>query len=252
MPDQVLHYDVKGEGEALLFLHGFMESVSMWNYIDLARLNKQTLCIDLPGHGKSPLEDHQDTPSIRFMAEKVMAVADFLGLSSYQVVGHSMGGYVALQLKEMDSRCQKVVLLHSNFWADSEQKKRDRIRMADLAFKAKERLVREAIPGLFYRFDASNANVRSLIHESLLLSSEAIAYASLAMRLREEKKELLEKFPNDFCIIQGANDPLIPEEMMCDQLFGLNVKYIVLKEAGHMGHLEDPEGVNDALRAFLS
>jgi len=251
MPDSLLFYKIKGSGQPVLYLHGFMESLSMWDFMDVQSLDQTSVLIDLPGHGKSRLKDTQESPSIQHMAQKVIEVADSLGLSSYHVVGHSMGGYVALQLKEMDPRCQKIVLLHSNFWADSEQKKRDRIRLADLAFKAKELLVREAIPGLFYRNKSNDPAVQNLISEANNLSAEAIAYASLAMRARLDKTELLKTYPDAVFVLQGAHDPLIPLELMTEKVKGLPVAYYVLSNTGHMGHIEDPEEVMKLLVQIL-
>jgi len=250
MPDPLLHYSVQGQGRPVIFLHGFMESVSMWEFLDINDI--QAILIDLPGHGKSLLNDPGEIPSIRFMAEKVMEITALLELNSYDVVGHSMGGYVAMLLKELDPCCAKVVLLHSNFWEDSDQKKRDRIRMADLAFKAKELLIKEAIPGLFYRTDSKDSGVQNLIAEALNMSSEAIAYASLAMRSRSDKTELLTKYPDDIHIIQGEHDPLIASDVMTQALKAFKVSYHQLPNAGHMGHIEDPRSVNKLLQEILA
>jgi 2-succinyl-6-hydroxy-2,4-cyclohexadiene-1-carboxylate synthase len=250
MPDSLLNYIVRGEGRPIIFLHGFMESISMWGFIEIKGI--QSILIDLPGHGKSGLNDPSETPSVRFMAEKVIEVTAALNLNSYDLVGHSMGGYVSLLLKELDHRCGKVVLLHSNFWEDSEQKKRDRIRMADLAFKVKDLLIKESIPGLFYRSDAKDPAVQSLITEALYMSSESIAYASLAMRSRTEKSELLKKHPDDIVIIQGAHDPLISLDLMTQALKDLSVPYQILTNAGHMGHIEDPASVTKLLQEILA
>jgi pimeloyl-ACP methyl ester carboxylesterase len=243
MTDSVLNYVIEGDGRPTLFLHGFMESISMWDFIQFADLGLRKIFIDLPGHGNSKLDDESEIPSIQFMAVKVIELASSLKLHRYDVVGHSMGGYIALLLKELDSRCGKVVLLNSNFWEDSEHKKKDRIRMADLAFKAKDLLVREAIPGLFYRSEKGNPAMQRLIDEALHMTSEAIAYASLAMRSREAKRELLFMYPDDIVVVQGANDPLIPEEVMSQRIQGLTVSYYILPNVGHMSHIEDPESV---------
>ena len=46
-----LNYRVSGNGYPVVFLHGFLESVSMWDYINIQDV--QSIFIDLPGHGKS-------------------------------------------------------------------------------------------------------------------------------------------------------------------------------------------------------
>lgn len=120
----MLHFTVEGEGKTLVFLHGFLESSTMWSYLDLNELPAQRIFIDLPGHGKSELTDTSEWPSIDFMTDEVMNVLTKLRIESYNVIGHSMGGYIGLLLKEKDNRCEKVILMNSNFWADSEKKEK--------------------------------------------------------------------------------------------------------------------------------
>jgi len=84
-----LHYTVHGEGPAWVFLHGFLESSTMWDYLPLDDLPIQQIRIDLPGHGWS--FELLDAPSIHLMALEVQRVLDHLEISSFSVVGHSMG-----------------------------------------------------------------------------------------------------------------------------------------------------------------
>ena len=129
MKSSKLYVTQRGTGPAVLFLHGFLESSSMWAYLDLEKLESQCVFIDLPGHGNSPLLNELP-PSIERMAEKVLEVVNELNLQSYSIVGHSMGGYVGLQLIQKDKRAKRLVLLNSNFWSDPEEKKIDRRRVA--------------------------------------------------------------------------------------------------------------------------
>jgi pimeloyl-ACP methyl ester carboxylesterase len=94
----LLNYRVFGNGHPVVFLHGFLEDVSMWEFLTSQQIPFQAICIDLPGHGLSQLTD--DSPSLAFMADEVLKVLDFLKLSEFHIVGHSMGGYVALLIKE--------------------------------------------------------------------------------------------------------------------------------------------------------
>jgi pimeloyl-ACP methyl ester carboxylesterase len=132
----LLNYRVFGNGHPVVFLHGFLEDVSMWDFLDTPLIPFQAICIDLPGHGLSQLTD--DSPSIEFMTDEVLKVVGYLKLAEFHIVGHSMGGYVALLIKENRIDCRKIVLLNSNFWEDSPEKKSDRIRIADLVFQAKD------------------------------------------------------------------------------------------------------------------
>jgi pimeloyl-ACP methyl ester carboxylesterase len=239
MPDQRLWYQTRGTGPALVFLHGFMESSTMWDYLSLKTLPYQLIFMDLPGHGQSDLLTGEGDPSMTQMAEHVAEVLSDLGIEKFDVVGHSMGGYVALELKQMLQGCGRVVLLNSNFWADSEEKKRDRIRVADLAFKAKELLVQQAIPGLFFRKERDIEHIQFLINEAKNMLPESIAYAALAMRNRMDCSSLLSTSPNDFLLIHGMNDPLISSEGIRERTSKVPIKVVMLPNAGHMAHVED-------------
>ena len=246
-----LNYRITGDGHPVIFLHGFLESITMWSQLDLESLPFQSVLIDLPGHGLSPLTDDSSIPSIDFYAQEVKNLLVELNISNYHIVGHSMGGYIALKLKELDSSCAKVVLLNSNFWEDEPLKKRDRVRVADFALKAKNLFVNEAIPGLFYRHDRTNTFIKDLTAEAKKIEGVAIAYASLAMRNRSNKRELLLANPKAFLIIQGEHDPLISLKKMQKELISKNVELTLLGESGHMAHVEEPEKVVIALLRFL-
>jgi 2-succinyl-6-hydroxy-2,4-cyclohexadiene-1-carboxylate synthase len=247
-----LNYRVFGNGHPVVFLHGFLESNSMWNTLDLEKFPFQSICIELPGHGDSPLVFDTKEPSIQDMTLAVIETLNSLGINVYDVVGHSMGGYVALELKRMNSGCEKVVLLNSTFWEDSEEKKKDRIRVADIALKAKDLFISEAIPALFYRYEKKESFIQSLIQEAKEIDGDAIAYAALAMRNRKNHKELLKLDPNDFLIIQGDHDPLIPSDRMKEELAEIPVYLEVVAEAGHMSHVENPDRIKTILIEFIS
>lgn len=93
-----------GEGPPILLLHGF--GGAAWNFTDVAaRLpGRHLIAPDLPGHGGStPLP----APSLAGFADAVAAVLD----EPVGVVGHSMGGVVALRLAERHPRLVRALVL---------------------------------------------------------------------------------------------------------------------------------------------
>jgi pimeloyl-ACP methyl ester carboxylesterase len=247
----VLYFTVKGEGKTLVFLHGFLESSSMWSFLQLNQLNSQSIFIDLPGHGKSTLTDNSESPSMDFMANEVLKVLNFLEIDSYSVIGHSMGGYVGLKLKEMDARCKKVVLINSNFWKDSEQKKKDRVRVAEIAFKAKKLFIQEAIPNLFGKPENHLVEIDTLVDEALKMAPEFIAYSALAMRERKDYTEEVTENPTDYFIIHGKLDALVDTDFVKSQLKS-DENLFVIENAGHMAHIEQSEEVFGILKGIVS
>jgi pimeloyl-ACP methyl ester carboxylesterase len=236
----MLHYQSVGEGKTVVFLHGFLESSTMWDYLLLKELNVRCILIDLPGHGQSPSTDTAEIPSIRFMAQQVLEVLKELKITEFTLVGHSLGAYVGLELCHL-APCQKLILLNSNCWSDDEQKRRDRLRVAEIVFKAKKHFIREAIPGLFGRPNDFQAEIKQLIAETNLMSADAIAYAALAMRERLDYTEEVLANPSKYVFIHGELDTLVSSEQLLLRLPGMSVHF--LPNAGHMSHIESSDEV---------
>ena len=91
---KVTSFIQKGEGLPIIFLHGFCSDSSVWNDLLASFSNEYIVCIDLPGFGKS---DFQENCFIPEMAGIVNAVLKELKIEKCILVGHSMGGYVALE-----------------------------------------------------------------------------------------------------------------------------------------------------------
>ena len=252
----MLNFSVSGEGSAIVFLHGFLESNAMWDYLALQQLNFQKIFIELPGHGQSALTDDSENPSLNFYANEVQEVLSFLKIEKFSIVGHSLGAYVALILKEQNLGCQKVVLLNSNFWADSEQKKKDRLRVAEIAFNAKKVFINEAIPNLFGQVELFQNEIEALKEEAMKINPESIAYAALAMRQRKDYTQMIAQNSSDFFIIHGDLDRLVTTEFLTEQtktIFKeqLTNHLFIINEAGHMAHIETSEMVMHFLKLIF-
>jgi pimeloyl-ACP methyl ester carboxylesterase len=248
---KLLHYQLFGEGPLTVYLHGFLESSTIWEPLNLTELPGTKLLIDLPGHGKSPLSDLSEVPSMKFMADEVAKVISKINSTQYRIVGHSMGGYVALELfantPEGTTKPSHVTLLNSNCWSDSEAKQADRLRVARIAYTGKELLINEAIPNLFARPEEFQKEIAALKQEAKAITSEAIAYAALAMRTRADYTELVLKNPACFKIIHGALDRLVSVEELHQRLMPATgqaiPEIVIIPSAGHMAHWEATEEV---------
>ena len=90
----LLHYKSFGEGKSLLILHGFLGSLDNWQSIakELAT-NYQVFILDVRNHGKSFHDPKHDYAS---MVEDIHYFINHLGLSDVTLIGHSMGGKIAM------------------------------------------------------------------------------------------------------------------------------------------------------------
>lgn len=242
----MLNFRVSGEGKTIVFLHGFLESLTMWDYLPLQQLGSRNLFIDLPGHGKSPLTDKSEQASIAFMADEVIAVLAHLEVTEFSIVGHSMGAYVGLILKQKLASCNLLVLLNSNFWSDNEQKKIERMRVVKVVLKAKKIFINEAIPNLFGSPDLHKAAIKNLQVEALKMSAEAIAYATLAMRDRKDFSKEIHQNPSEYVLIHGALDKLVLSSDLESRINSRKQLHIITN-AGHMSHIENSEEIMEVL-----
>jgi len=249
---KLLQYQAIGEGPVIVYLHGFLESSTMWEPLNLAGIPATHILIDLPGHGNSPLVDTINEPSIRFMADEVEKVLTHLNVQDYRIVGHSMGGYVALALlAHAVCKPSRVILLNSNYWSDSEAKQADRVRVARIAYTGKQLFINEAIPNLFVDPSAFQEQITALKREAETMTADAIAYAALAMRSRTDYTELVVQMPTRIQIIHGALDRLVSVEELQVRLTALNgttlPEAVIIPHAGHMAHWEATREVHMAL-----
>lgn len=92
-----LYYEIHGEGKPLILLHGGLGAIEMFgpNLPTLAK-GRKVIAVDLQAHGRTP--DIDRPLSHQLMADDIAALIRYLGLKECDVMGYSLGGYVALQI----------------------------------------------------------------------------------------------------------------------------------------------------------
>lgn len=234
MTGSFLNYTVSGTGRPVIFLHGFMENSTMWSEL-IKALPIKAICIDLHGHGKSPYLPEAGL-SVRTMAEQVFEIVRLEKLENALIVGHSLGGYVALELYKLNSEFEHIVLFHSHPWNDSIEKQTDRERVAKLVLTKKDMFIQEAIPNLFYQLNESA--IQNYIEMATEMTPEAIAWNALAMKNRADNSELLKLNPRHFTCVIGAQDKLVNVPLLTSFCRATGINTVVLEQVGHMGHVE--------------
>ena len=119
--DTPLHICDSEKGEkCVVLLHGYLESMLVWDeFIPLIYKSLRVVTIDIPGHGISQVKGEIHT--MDYLSDVVADALKVLAIDKAYIVGHSMGGYVALAVCERHPEVvEGVVLLHSTPNADSE------------------------------------------------------------------------------------------------------------------------------------
>lgn len=107
-----LHYQIKGEGQPVILMHGLFGSLSNLGIIARALLAEdgyQVISVDMRNHGQSPHSDDMDYP---VMATDIVALMDQLTVNNAHLLGHSMGGKAAMQVAfNFPERVKKMVVI---------------------------------------------------------------------------------------------------------------------------------------------
>lgn len=242
----MLHYKIGGSGRTVVFLHGFLESLTMWEVFDLETFPFRSLLIDLPGHGKSPLDKNYH--DLREVAAEVKNTLNQLGVADFDIIGHSLGGYVALELHKMAPPGSKLMLYHSNFLEDDAQKKEDRNRVIEVVRKNKALFLNEAIPNLFLEEHRKSEFVLKLKEEAFAIDTEAIVLYSALMRDRPSNEAYAESLGHRLLFVQGERDKIVPNELILNKKDKIQV---VFTPSGHMGHFEEKNTEFEIIRSFF-
>jgi len=245
---EILHYSIEGTGPNLVLIHGFLESNTMWEPLLLGEYYT-CIKIELPGHGDSKVENFE--ASIPFMASCINATLESLKIKEFDMIGHSLGGYVLLEYAQTYGLAQKIILLHSNFWEDDKQKKINRQRVADIVIKNKNLFLNEALPGLFLNPKKHFTVLNNLLAAAKKMDPKDIISSSIAMQQRKSHKNTLAQFSDKIFIIQGEKDKLVPLAKMKEMTLGLKNKMIIIPGVGHMGQHEKPSIVREEILNFL-
>jgi pimeloyl-ACP methyl ester carboxylesterase len=241
-----------GKGTAIVLLHGFLENQKMWdNYIATFAKRNRVITIDLLGHGETECLGYAH--SMEDNAEAVHAVLAELRIRKAILVGHSMGGYVALAFAELYPDFVKgLVLLNSTAKEDNHERKSNRDRAIKAVKQSYKGFVSMAVANLF-----SENNRERLVEEIELVKKEALKtplqaiVASLeGMKIRKDRSLLFQHSSYLKMLILGEKDPVLGYEETKSQIENTEVQLVSFPD-GHMSHIENQEDLTDVLVSFF-
>lgn len=247
-----VYFTSNGKGNAVVLLHGFLENSSMWHEVakELAKKNR-VICIDLLGHGKTGNLGY--IHSMEDQTHMVKAVLNHLRLRKYIIVGHSMGGYVALAFAKLfPSTMKGLCLMNSTALPDSEEKKLNRDRAIKAVKQNHKAFVRIAIPMLFSEKNRGIfiKEIEQITQEALQLSPQGIVAALEGMKIRKNQTAIYKTADFPVEMIIGKQDPALDYNSLISQIKNTDVKAIEFPD-GHMSHVENKKELIDALASFI-
>ncbi|MES2622509.1 MAG: alpha/beta hydrolase, partial [Bacteroidota bacterium] len=212
-----MYYKTSGKGKVVVLIHGFVEDGTMWQGAAKALSKDYKVIVpDLEGFGKSELEVAKSKISMEYYAHEIYLMLKKEKVKECILLGHSMGGYVALHFAEKHPSLLKGIgLINSHCYADSAEKKAGRKKTSEhIAKHGTKVFVRELYGKLFHAsFKKKNTRlVNDFISKAEKYSAEALIAANNAMMKRTDKSKVLEKSKVPVLLISGKEDETVPLE----------------------------------------
>lgn len=242
-----LHED--GAGAPLLFLHGPRGFASEDTYVRLLAESHRLLAPSHPGFGHSELPDWLDTPDD--IAYLYLELLDRLGLESVDIVGASLGGWIAAEMAtKAPERCRRLVLVSP---VGVKTGPVDKLDIPDI-FAMPQAQVSQLLffePGMF-QFDASQLSSDELT--TIVRNRDTLALLVWEPWMHNPKlKHRLHRATMPTLFLRGEGDGLVSAEYL-ERYAALlpNARIETIPRAAHTLPLEQPAAFVEKVQAFLS
>lgn len=247
-----IFYRKIGKGYPIILLHGFCETHEIWDGLtkDLSK-KFEIFTIDLPGFGNSP---PLSTPSsIDEVGAKVFEWIDRQQIQKPVVIGHSLGGYVALAMaKQHPEDFAGIGLIQSTAFPDTEEKKVNRNKVIEFVkTHGTDPFIDTFVPGLF--FDKSHPAIPQIDKIARGTTKETLLAYTALMRDRPSSIDFIKKTNLPVLILGGDKDTIIPAEITLEHgKLASNSSLQLLKNIGHMAMYESPLETQNAIELFMN
>jgi 3-oxoadipate enol-lactonase len=247
----------QGQGEPILFIHGFPLDHSMWQaQIEAFSKTHRVLAVDLRGFGQSTVTP--GTVSMEQFADDLIGLLDALGISQPVVLcGLSMGGCICWPIiRKHPDRVRALIACDTRVAADTPEGADVRYKTAEKVLKEGPSVVAEGmIPKLFSEQTRTNNSTLVEATRSVILGNqpEGIAAGLRALATRPDVTSEALSFAKPTLGIVGEHDPISSPDEMRGWISKMpQAELVVAPGAGHMAPLENPGVVNPAIERFLA
>lgn len=245
-----ISYKVEGKGKTLILMHGFLGNKELWNQL-FHRWKKhfRVVSVDLPGHGRTPAIGY--VHDMEMIAEAIHALYAAIKIRKAYLLGHSMGGYVALAFAETyPDKLSGLILMNTTAQSDSKQRIQSRNQLIRLLKKDKEKAIKALIPS-FFEGSSNPKAVKKYVKAALNCDVRGIIANIEGMKKRVEREIVLKFAPYHYCYIIGKEDPLLPaKQLIREAKLSENGLAYVLDDTSHMAFLEQEGRVYKLVKQF--
>lgn len=239
-----IHYEVHGNGPALLLTHGYSASSKMWAG-QIAPFSKHFKLIvwDMRGHGQSDYPEDQKLYSEAHTVADMAALLDAAGAKEAIIGGLSLGGYMSLafHLAHPDRTKALLIIDTGPGYKNDEAREEWNVR----ARATGDRFDAQGLTPL----ERGSIETRTAGHRN----AKGLALAARGMLAQRDSRVIVSlpdiKVPS--LVVVGANDTpfLKASDYMAAKIPG--AKKAVIADAGHAANIDQPEAFNSAVLSFL-
>lgn len=239
------------EKPTLVLLHGHGLSPLIWDGLSAALSGDYTIM-------RPDFSRMTRHTTVEAYAEELFSMLAASQITRCVLIGHSMGGYVALALAAAHpDMVAGLVLFNSTAFADpdtDEQREKRRTAQEILETDGSEPFVTKSVASMFSTPNQQKRAdlVQQVIEAHKTLPAEALLTGLQAIRTRPDRSDLLVNASFPVLILAGRHDSAIPYEQSQALKSKLpHAQLVMLESSGHLGMLEEPEAAVEAVREFL-
>lgn len=255
-------FEMEGEGEPLVLLHGFAGSSAMWSpFLPYLGQDFLILTIDILGHGRTRSPADPQRYSMEQVAEDITAVVQHLIQEPAHLLGYSMGGRLALYLALSQPTLWRSLVLESSTAGLASPEARSARQAQDA--KLAERIQREGVPAFveFWQDVPIFASQKNLPTEAwqrqkrqrLQNNPLGLAHSLLGMGTGSQPNlwpRLAELHVPTFLLAGALDEKYVAiVGQLGEQIAGAQTA--VLPDVGHNTHLEAPSQFYDLITDFM-
>ena len=249
--DQVVHYETFGRGRPVLFLHGWLGSWRYWMpTMEVISEDFRTYSFDFWGFGDS---NKSGIVSISNFSDQVIRFLDAMGIEKVPLVGHSMGGMVALKTAvRYPDRISRVAAIGAPIVGTSLS---GLLKLTDNQYVSRAMARVPVVTKFLFRWFLGNINdtaYSEILDDSVKPTEESLRRAVGSM-MRTDLRPELDQLNIPALIIHGARDDIVnPNQAdIFLQRDMTNVQVFVMAESRHFPFLDEPAQFNKVLHTFL-
>ena len=239
-----IHYEVYGDGPALILTHGYSSTSAMWEgQIEALSKHHKLVLWDMRGHGKSDYPADPNAYSEALTIGDIAALLDQIGTRRAIVGGLSLGGYMSLAFYR--THPERVAALLIIDTGPGFKKDEARTAWNKRAHETAERFERDGLSVL----KSLSRERSSVTHRD----ARGLALAARGMLTQRDASvmEVLPEIAVPSLIVVGADDTpfLAASDYMAAKIPG--AKKVVIPSAGHAVNIDQPQAFIDAVLRFL-